>query len=340
LRRELAKGERTVKAAWYERNGPAKEVLTIGEMPDPKPGPGEVRVRMECSGLNPSDVKRREGSRGQAIEFPRVIPNSDGAGVVDALGSQTNKELLGKRVWVWNAQWGRAFGTCAEYCVLPEAQVSELPKGVEFAAGACLGIPAMTAHQALFSDGDLKNKSVLVTGGAGAVGHYAIQMAKWGGARVAATVSSEEKAKLAREAGADLVINYKSEDVAKKVLEFSPGGVERVIEVDFGANLPVNLKAVKLNGTIASYASMGEPEPRIPFYAMMRRGIAIDLVFVYMMKPEERAKAVRDLGILLKENRLKHNLGPRFRLDDLVAAHQAQESGTVVGNIVIDVAKL
>ena len=324
-----------MKAAWYERNGKAREVLTIGEMPDPHPAKGEVRVKIACSGLNPSDVKRREGTRGQSIEFPRVIPNSDGAGVVD---ESDNKALLGKRVWVWNAQWGRAFGTCAEYICLPEAQVALLPDGVDFAAGACLGIPAMTAHQALFSDGELKNKSVLVTGGAGAVGHYAIQMAKWAGARVATTVSSDDKAKLAKAAGADLVINYKSEDVAKKVLEFAPGGVDRVVEVDFGGNLETSIKAVKLNGTIASYASMGNPEPKIPFYTMMRRGIAIDLVFVYMMKPEERARAVADLGSLLKENRLKHQLAKHFKLDDLVAAHELQESNRVVGNIVIDLA--
>jgi NADPH2:quinone reductase len=321
-----------MKAAWYERNGKAGEVLTIGEMPDPKPGKGEVRVKIATSGLNPSDVKRREGTRGQNIEFPRVIPNSDGAGVVDALGSETNKNLLGKRVWVWNAQWGRAFGTCAEYCCLPEAQVAPLPDGVDFAAGACLGIPAMTAHQALFSDGDIKNKSVLVTGGAGAVGYYAIQMAKWGGARVATTVSSDEKAKIAKDAGADRVINYKREDVAKEILQFAKEGVDRVIEVDFGGNLETNIKVVRLNGTIASYASMGNPEPKIPFYTMMRRGIAVDLVFVYMMKAEERARALADIGAM----RLKHNIARHFKLDQLVAAHELQESNKVVGNIVID----
>ena len=321
-----------MKAAWYERNGKAREVLTIGEMPDPKPAKGEVRVKIATSGLNPSDVKRREGTRGQNIEFPRVIPNSDGAGTVDAVGPGVSESWKGKKVWVWNAQWGRAFGTCAEYICLPEVQVAPLPDGADFAAGACLGIPAMTAHQALFSDGDLKGKSVLVTGGAGAVGYYAIQMAKWGGARVATTVSSDDKAKLAKAAGADLVINYKSEDVAKKVLEFAPGGVDRVIEVDFGGNLETNIKAVKLNGTIASYASMGNPEPKIPFYTMMRRGIAIDLVFVYMMKPEERAKALADIGAM----RLKHNIAAHFKLDDLVAAHELQESNKVVGNIVID----
>jgi NADPH2:quinone reductase len=319
-----------VKAAWYERNGKASEVLVIGEMPDPHPAKGEVRVKIACSGLNPTDVKRREGTRGQNIEFPRVIPNSDGAGVVDALGSDTDRNLLGKRVWVWNAQWGRAFGTCAEYICLPESQVALLPDGVDFAAGACLGIPAMTAHQALFSDGDIRNKTVLVTGGAGAVGYYAIQMAKWGGAKVAATVSSDEKAKLAKAAGADLVINYKNEDVAKKVLEL--GGVDRVVEVDFGGNLETNIKVVKLNGTIASYASMGNPEPKMPFYTMMRRGIAIDLVFVYMMKPEERARALKDLAVMP----LKHNIARRFKLDDLVAAHELQESNKVIGNIVID----
>jgi len=326
-----------MKAAWYERNGPAKEVLKVGVMPEPKPGLGEVRVRMACSGLNPSDVKRREGTRGQNIEFPRVIPNSDGAGTVDAVGPGVNESWKGKRVWVWNAQWGRPFGTCAEYCCLSEAQVAPLPDGADFAAGACLGIPAMTAHQALFSEGDVRGKSILVTGGAGAVGHYAIQMAKWAAAKVIATVSSEEKAKLAREAGADLVVNYRTEDVAKKVLEFAKGGVDRVVEVDFGANLETNIKVIKLNGTIASYASMGNPQPKLPFYTMMRRGISIDLVFVYMMKPEERAKALLDLEVLLKENRLKHSVGARFKLDDLVAAHEAQESGRVVGNIVIEI---
>jgi len=321
-----------MKAAWYERNGKAREVLTIGEMPDPKPGKGEVRVKIACSGLNPSDVKRREGTRGQNIEFPLVIPNSDGAGTVDAVGPGVNESWKGKKVWVWNAQWGRAFGTCAEYICLPEAQVAPLPEGADFAAGACLGIPAMTAHQALFSDGDIKGKSVLVTGGAGAVGYYAIQMAKWGGVRVVTTVSSDEKAKLAKQAGADLVINYRSEDVAKKALEFSPGGVDRVVEVDFGGNLETNVKAVKLNGAIASYASMGNPEPKLPFYTMMRRGIAIDLVFVYMMKPEERKRALADIGAM----RLKHNIARHFKLDDLVAAHELQESNKVVGNIVID----
>jgi NADPH2:quinone reductase len=255
---------------------------------------------------------------------------------VDAVGPNVDEKWKGRRVWVWNAQWGRAFGTCAEYCCLPEAQVRELPKHVDFAAGACLGIPAMTAHQALFSDGPVKGKTILVTGGAGAVGHYAIQMAKWAGAKVVATVSSEEKAKLAKDAGADLAVNYKSEDVAKRVLEFAKDGVDRVVEVDFGTNLNTNIKILKTNGAIASYASMGNPEPKIPFYAMMRRGIAVDLVFVYMMKAEERAKALADLDVLLREGRLKHNVGARFKLADLVAAHELQESGKVVGNIVIE----
>ena len=324
-----------MKAVWYERNGSAREVLKLGEMPDPKPGRGEVRVRMAASGLNPSDVKRREGSRGQVIEFPRVIPNSDGAGVVDAVGPGASESWVGERVWVWNAQWGRAFGTCAEYCVLPESQVRELPEGIGFDEGACLGIPAMTAHQALFSDGDIRGQTILVTGGAGSVGYYAIQMAKWAGAMVIATVSSAEKAAIAQQAGADLVIDYKREDVAGKVLDFADA-VDRVVEVDFGANLPVNLKVLKLNGTIASYASMGNPEPKLPFYAAMRRGWEIDLVFVYMMKSEERAKALADLDVLLREGRLSRHVGARFPLKDVIAAHEAQEAGRVVGNIVIE----
>src|SRR5258706_10321942 len=235
-----------MKAVWYERNGSAREVLKLGEMPDPKPGRGEVRVRMAVSGLNPSDVKRREGSRGQVIEFPRVIPNSDGGGVVDAVGPGASESWVGERVWVWNAQWGRAFGTCAEYCVLPESQVRELPEGIGFDEGACLGIPAMTAHQALFSDGDIRGQTILVTGGAGSVGYYAIQMAKWAGAMVIATVSSAEKAAIGEEAGGATVIGDQRQGVAGHGVAFAhavdPGG-----EGDFGAHLPGQLEGPERN---------------------------------------------------------------------------------------------
>ena len=328
-----------MRAAWYERNGPAREVLTIDELPDPAPAAGEVRVRIAVSGLNPSDVKRRQGFGGQRVDSGRIIPNSDGAGMVDAVGQGVDKSWLGKRVWVWNAQWQQPYGTCAELCCVPVEQARRLPKRVDFAAGACLGIPAMTAHQAVFSRGAVRGRTVLVTGGAGAVGHYAIQIAKWGGAKVIATVSSSEKAKLAKEAGADHVINYRKDNVVKKVMELAEG-VDRVIDVDFGANLASSFEVLKPNGSIATYASMGVPEPKLPFYDLMRRGLSIDLIFVYIMPSAKRARTLADLDAMLTADDLRHNIGARFALKDIVAAHEAQESGNVIGNIVIDIANV
>src|SRR2546423_4763997 len=325
-------------AAWYERNGPAREVLQVGELPDPQPAQGEVRVRIGCSGLNPSDVKRREGFGGQKVEGGRIGPNSDGAGVVDAVGEGVSKSWIEKRVWVWTAQWQRPDGTCAELCCLPESLVRRLPKRIDFAAGACFGIPAMTAHQAVFAAGAVRGETILVTGGAGAVGHYAIQMAKWAGAKVIATVSSEAKGALAREAGADHLINYREEDVAQRILELTKGGVDHVVEVDFGANLATNIAVLKPNGSIATYASSAVPEPKLPFYTMMRRGIAVHTVFVYIMRPARRARALADLDAMLIAGELRHNIGARFALNDVVAAHEAQESGRSIGNIVIDIA--
>ncbi len=328
-----------MRAAWYEKNGPAREVIKVGELPDPQPGAGEVRVRIHASGVNPSDVKRRSGNLGQAIRVPRVVPHSDGAGVIDAAGDGVPKTRIGERVWLYNAQWQRAYGTCAEFCCVAQALARRLPDNVDFAAGANMGIPAMTAHRAVFSRGDVRGKTVLVTGGAGAVGHYAVQIAQWAGARVVATASSKQKAALARGAGADDVVDYRREDVAARVMEFTGGaGVDHIVEVDFGANLQASIKMLKPNGAIAAYASTRAPEPTLPYYPMMTRGLGIDLVFVYILPPEARAKALADLDTMLSAGFLQHNIGARFTLDQAAAAHEAQEAGTVVGNIVIDVA--
>ena len=328
-----------MRAAWYEKNGPAREVINVGELPDPKPGPGEVRVRIHASGVNPSDVKRRIGNLGQAIRVPRIVPHSDGAGVIDAAGDGVPQTRVGERVWLYNAQWQRAYGTCAEFCCVPQALARRLPDAIDFAAGANMGIPAMTAHRAVFSRGNVRGKTVLVTGGAGAVGHYAVQIAKWAGARVIATASSRQKAELARGAGADEVVDYRQEDVAARAMEFTDGaGVDHIVEVDFGANLQASVKMLRPNGAIAAYASTRAPEPVLPYYPMMTRGFGIDLVYVYILPPEARAKALADLDTLLSAGILQHNIGARFTLDQTAAAHEAQESGTIVGNIVIDVA--
>ena len=232
-----------MKAVWYEQTGPAVDVLTYGEIETPVASPGEVRIRLEASGVNPADVGRRGGSY-RTMEYPRVIPNSDGAGFVDQIGDGVTRFEIGDRVWLFNGQRnGRAFGTAAEYIALAEQLVTPLPDNLSFAEGATLGIPAMTAWCALFADGPIVGKTVLVTGGAGAVGHYAVQLAKWGGAQVIATVSSAMKGEQARRAGADLVVNYRDEDVVAKAMAFTGGrGVDRVVDVDFGGNIATTLK--------------------------------------------------------------------------------------------------
>src|ERR1043165_7190749 len=225
-----------MRAAYYEQNGAARDVLTVAAVDTPTPGPGEVRVKLRTSGVNPSDVKAREG-RTRKIGYPRVIRHSGGAGDIDMVGDGVPASRKGERVWVWNGQWKRPFGTCAEYIVLPAALASPLPASESYEAGACLGIPAMTAYHAVAVANVSKGSKVLVTGGAGAVGHYAIQFAKARGATVLTTVSSEAKAALARQAGADHTIDYKRENVGERVAALTGKVmVDAVIEMDLAAN--------------------------------------------------------------------------------------------------------
>src|SRR5439155_19017823 len=237
-----------MKAVWYERTGAAPDVLTFGDMPTPVAGSREVRVRLEAPGVNPADVGRRAGSY-RAMEFPRVIPNSDGTGIIAQVGDGVTRLKVGQRVWLFNGQRnGRAYGTACEYIALAEHLVTPLPDHLTFAQGATLGIPAMTAWTCLFCDGPIAGKTVLVTGGAGAVGHYAVQLAKWGGAQVIATASSAAKAEQARLGGADLVVNYKTEDVVAKAMAFTGGrGGDRGVGVDFGGNIETTLKLMGMN---------------------------------------------------------------------------------------------
>jgi NADPH2:quinone reductase len=328
-----------MKAAWYERTGPAREVLHVGELPTPAPGAGEVRVRLATSGVNPSDVKTRAGLRSATLPFARIVPHSDGAGTIDAVGTGVPNARVGERVWTWNAAWKRADGTAAEYVVLPSAQAVRLPNRISFEVGACLGIPALTALHAVLVDGGVAGKTVLVTGGAGAVGFYAIQMAKLAGARsVIATVSGPEKAAMAREAGAVLALDYRTEDVAARVLDATAGaGVDRVIEVDFGANVATSLASVKPGGEIVVYGS-SKPEVSLPFFPALVRGALVRFFIVYNLEPDERAAAVSRLTKWLEEGRLRHLIAARHPLDAIVAAHEQVEGGRAIGNVVIDVA--
>ncbi|HXV09483.1 MAG TPA: NADPH:quinone reductase [Burkholderiales bacterium] len=323
-------------AAWYEQNGAARDVLRVGEQPDPLPGKGDVRVRLRASGLNPSDVKARGGSR--PVMPPRVIPNSDGAGTIDRVGAGVSRRRIGQRVWVYNGQWQRPSGTSAQYIALPAALAVPLPRKLSYQQGACLGIPVMTAHRCLFADGPIRGMNVLVTGGAGVVGHYAVQLARWAGAKVIATVSSQEKASHARKAGAHAVIDYRSENVGARLRELTGGaGVDRVVDVEFGANLPEYVKALRPDAVVATYASMKVPAPTFPFYELMRLNFTLRMVFVYTMLPAAKARALADIARWISTGRPKFAIAACFPLEEIVAAHELVESGAKTGHVIIDI---
>lgn len=324
-----------MRAVWYEEIGPARQVLKYGELADPLPGPGEVRVRLRASGVNPSDVKARAGSRG-AITYPRIIPHSDGAGEIDAVGAGVDAGRIGQRVWLWNAAWQRANGTCAELVCLPEQQAVVLPASTDWQAGACLGIPASTACHAVFADGEVDQQTVLVTGGAGAVGHYAIQLARWGGARVIATVSGDAKAEAARQAGAHAVINYCAGNVTEAILAANGGqGVNRIVEVEFGGNLAVSNAVLSAGGVIAAYGSAANMKPELPFRPMMFNHTTLRMILVYALSTQERAKVIHRLTRALDSGALNHAIAARFDLSEAVEAHEAVEAGQLIGNAVV-----
>ena len=332
-----------MRAGWYERKGGAREVIEVGEMARPEPGAGEIRVRLHASGVNPTDCKRRGGQGTEDWgyfehfpDFPRTIPHNDGAGVVDKSGPGASGHEVGDRVWVYNARYKRAFGTSAQYVCLPERFLVRLPEGTTFAEGACLGIPAMTAHRCLFADGPIEGKTVLVTGGAGRVGVYAVQLARWAGARVIATVSSDAKAE--RASSAEHIINYREEDVAEKVLAITGGaGVDRVVDVNLGVNWETNYKILKVGGVITSYSSMGDRNPRFPHYELMLNNITIRLVMVHCCPPEALLHAAADITRALDDGALTHHIAERFPLEELASAHETVEAGEAVGNVIVEI---
>lgn len=328
-----------MRAAIYDRTGPARDVLRIEEVPTPEPGPDEVRVRVEWSGVNPSDVKTRAGARTRTLPFPKIIPHSDGAGLIDAVGSNVSRSRIGERVWVWNAAWGRPCGTAADYVVLPAAQAVKLPESVDAEVGACLGIPALTAWHAVHVDGGVKGKTVLVAGGAGAVGHYAIQIARLAGAsRILSTVSSPEKAALARAAGADAAIDYRREDVVARTQQETSGqGVDRIIEVDFSANVALDPQVLRPEGDIVVYGSAAS-EISVPFLPMILRNIRLRFFIVYNLSAEGRARAIEGLTAMLERGRLAHNIAERLPLERIADAHELVESGRAVGNVIVRIA--
>jgi NADPH2:quinone reductase len=327
--------ESAMKAAWYEHNGPAREVLSVGEMAVAEPARGELRVRLATSGVNPSDVKSR---RGRPLIAPRIVPHSDGAGVIDAVGPGVETRRIGERVWVWNAQWKRPFGTAAEYVVLPQEQAVRLPENIDFAAGACLGIPALTALHAVRLHGDVAGRTLLVTGAGSAVGHYVVQIAKARGARVIGTASAA-KSPHARAAGADFVIDYREKNVAQVAKELTGGiGVSGIVDMDFANTAGLIADGVLApHGTIVSYGSNFAGAVPLSFPAMLWGSLTLKVFVVYELRPEERRTALSELGALLAAGRLRHSIGARFPLAEIAAAHEAVEGGKVVGNVVLDI---
>jgi NADPH2:quinone reductase len=328
-------GSATLKAVWYTRQGPAAEVLVCGEQPTPHAGSGEVRVALRASGVNPADMNRRAG-RGYPMEGALVIPHSDGSGIVDEVGAGADPRWLGRRVWLYNGQrGGRLLGTAAQYIALDADLVAELPGGTSFEEGACLGIPCMTAHRCVTLAGELDGRTLLVSGGAGAVGHYAVQWAKRFGARVIATVSSADKGRHAAAAGADLVVDHRREDVARAVRGFAPGGVDHVVDVDFGGNLPVFFPLIALNGSIAYYASNGDRAPAWPATEAMRRNLCVHAVLLNNAPPAARRRAQADIVRWLAAGGMRHTVSSLHPLERCADAHMAVESGHKRGTVVV-----
>jgi NADPH2:quinone reductase len=319
-----------MRAAVYSETGKAADVLHVEEIPPPEPGPAEVLVRVYASGINPTDHKARSGAVPRPIDDFQ-IPHHDGAGVIEAVGPGVDPSRVGQRVWLFLAASGRRWGTAAEWTVVPERQAVPLPDGVPFELGAQLGVPAVTAHYCLFCDGPVNGQTVLVAGGAGAVGHFAIEWAKRAGDRVVTTVSSPEKAALAGEAGADLVVNYRSPDAVDQIKAFGP--VDRVIEVALGANLQLDLAVVRPHATIVTYAA-DAADPVLPVRACMTANLTLKFALLYGLPMAALEQAAADITVALAAGELTGLPVHKFPLADIAAAHEAAESG-VLGKVIV-----
>ena len=327
-----------MQAVWYNKFGSAENVLEIGEYQTPEPGQGEVKVRTHASGVNPSDTKKRLGANPQLLDKGTVIPNSDGAGEIIAVGAGVEGREVGERVWLYNAQYGRQEGTSAQYVCVPSNQAVWMPDNASYEIGAMMGIPAMTAHRCVCADGSVDGQTLLVTGGAGRVGYYAIQWAKYFGATVIATGSSPQSIENCNKAGADFVIGHPSDDTAKEILDFTGGKkVDRVVEGDFGVNLPAVLDVLKTNGIIAAYSSMTDMNPAIPFIRMMFMDMTVRMVLVYAMPGEAKQQAMEDITAILTDEKFDHRVAATFPLGQSAKAHEEIEKGGNYGSVIITV---
>lgn len=323
----------SMRAAIYERFGPASEVLKVVAIERPEPAPGEVRVRVHVSAVNPTDWKSRNAGQGE-LPFPFLVPNQDGAGEIDAVGEGVSEERVGERVWLYFAAYKRQYGTAAQWICLPQEQAVQLPDSAGFDLGASLGIPALTAHRCLFADGPLDGLTVLVAGGAGAVGHYAIELARRAGARVISTVSSDEKAALARAAGAHETVNYREGDPAEAILALAPGGVDRVVEVAPSENASLDVAVTAPNASVVGYASGDDLV--VPVRPLMTKNVNLRFMLVYEIPRDALRLAVDDVSAALAAGDLSELPAHRFTLDEMAAAHDAVAQNAV-GKVLVDV---
>jgi NADPH2:quinone reductase len=322
-----------MKAAWYDQQGLAEDVLITGEMDDPQPLAGEVRIRVAVSGINPGDVKKRQNAFGAGMPYPRVIPHSDGAGTVDAVGRDVSSEWIGRRVWCYGAQTYRPFGTAAEYTVVPVEQLGRLPEQVSFEQGACLGIPGITAHRAVHVAGPVNGRTVLVQGGAGSVGRCAVQLAFRAGARVVAACQSEGQKEIAQRAGADAVFVI-GQGLVENIRRFAPGGIDHIVEVAFSSNIDLDLEVLAQGGSIATYAT-NAPTPSIPFWPLVFSNARIHFVGSDDIPSNAKTQAAEALIEALEAGWTGFGISERFSLNDIALAHEAVEKPKMAGRVVI-----
>lgn len=326
-----------MKAVWFESFGTAADTLVSGEQPRPVAGPGEVLVKLKTTGVNPSDVKKRAGAFPNLLDDGLVIPHSDGAGVVEAVGEGVSTSRIGERVFVYQAQFARRLGTAAEFVALEDRRAPALPENASYEVGACIGIPIMTAHRCVFADGPVDGQTIVVTGGAGRVGYYAIQWAKSAGATVIATASNPEDADTCTSIGADFVVNHRQDNWAEQVLECTAGEkVNRVVDVEFGYNLPQVLKFIAVNGVIATYSSTQVKEPKLPFLQMMFMDLTLRMVIVYAMPEDAKQQAVSDTIEFLAAGKLQHRIAHSLSFDEMVKSHELVEQGGFGGCVVVN----
>jgi len=322
-----------MKAAWYEKQGAARNVLVVGKMDDPQPSAGEVRIRLAFSGINPGDVKKREDAFGVGMPYPRVIPHSDGSGTVDAVGEGVSRDWIGRRVWCYGAQSYRAFGTAAEFTAIPLTQVVQLPEGVRLEQGACLGIPGITAHRAVHVAGSVTGKTVLVQGGSGAVGACAVQLAYREGARVIATCRSESDREIASRAGADEVL-LTGGNLVEQIRALAPDGVHHIVEVAFGANITTDAEVLAQGGSIATYAT-NTPTPETPVWQLVFVNARLFFVGSDDVPAEAKIEATRDISKALEAGWKGLDIAEIVPLDQIARAHELVEHPVKPGRVII-----